>query len=199
LGEVALDAQMDEIGKEEAALEAQIGELRGRLGGATTADASISSAQTLLTKLRKRLSEPLSWELKGQLVEALVAGVRVETLEIDGVKQARVIATYRLRQPHEATLAVPRTYASGPVRTAEEPQTIGDHIRKRRLGLKMLQKQVADQIGVDKTSVFNWEANSVIPRAKYMRAIVEFLGYQPRLPKCDFTETATFENRPWRR
>ena len=38
------------------------------------------------------------------------------------------------------------TYSAGKVvRIPMQPQTVGDHIRKRRLGLKMLQKDVAEQ------------------------------------------------------
>jgi transcriptional regulator with XRE-family HTH domain len=60
------------------------------------------------------------------------------------------------------------------------PQTLGDHIRKRRLGLKMLQKDVAEQLGVDKTSIFNWESNTSTPAVRYMPAIIDFLGHDPR-------------------
>jgi hypothetical protein len=37
--------------------------------------------------------------------------------------------------------------------------TIGDHLRKRRLDLGLLQRQVADQLGADPCSVTNWELN----------------------------------------
>ena len=50
--------------------------------------------------------------------------------------------------------------------------------------MKMLQKDVAEQLGVDKTSVFNWEANTSAPEIRYMPAIIRFLGYNP-LPEAD--------------
>ncbi len=65
------------------------------------------------------------------------------------------------------------------IRIPVAPQTVGDHIRKHRLALKMLQKDVAEQLGVDKTSVFNWEANTAIPAIRYMPTIIDFLGYNP--------------------
>ena len=34
---------------------------------------------------------------------------------------------------------------------------------RRRLVLKLLQRQVGEQIGVDKTSVANWESNRTKP------------------------------------
>lgn len=68
------------------------------------------------------------------------------------------------------------------VRKPAQPQTVGDHIRTKRLGMRMLQREVAEQIGVDKTSVFNWEANASTPEIRYMPAIIRFLGYNPLPP-----------------
>jgi len=58
-------------------------------------------------------------------------------------------------------------------------KTIGDHIRKRRLDLKLTQKKVAKKIGVDKTTVQFWENNRVKPSLRLIPKIVEFLGYDP--------------------
>jgi DNA-binding transcriptional regulator YiaG len=52
------------------------------------------------------------------------------------------------------------------IRIPVAPRTIGDHVRKRRLAIKLLQKGVAAQLGVDKTSVFNWEANASNPEIR---------------------------------
>ena len=185
LTDADLDAQMDEIGKEETALEAQVAELGGRIAGADSIAASLGSAQALLEKLRKRLDEPVSWELKRRLIEVLVAGVRVDTVEECGVKQTKTTVTYRFSQPDQPMpLVLPQSYSSGSViRIPTEPHTVGDHIRRRRLGLKMLQRDAAAQIGVDKTTVFNWEANTSAPGFAYMPAIIRFLGYNP-LPEA---------------
>jgi DNA-binding transcriptional regulator YiaG len=40
---------------------------------------------------------------------------------------------------------------------------LGDHLRCHRLDRNFLQVQVAEQIGVDKTTIRNWESN---PRRK---------------------------------
>jgi DNA-binding XRE family transcriptional regulator len=58
-------------------------------------------------------------------------------------------------------------------------KTLGDHIRKRRLDLKLLQKEVAEKIGVDETSIYYWENNRVKPSLTYIPKIIEFLGYIP--------------------
>jgi hypothetical protein len=70
-----------------------------------------------------------------------VAGIRVETIEEHRVK-AKITVTYRFSQPDQPMpLAQPQSYSTGRVvRIPQAPQTIGDHTRKWRLGLKMLQK-----------------------------------------------------------
>jgi transcriptional regulator with XRE-family HTH domain len=186
LTDADLDAQMDEINKEETALEVQIAELGGRIAGADSIGSTIRSAQTLLAELRKRLDQPVSWEQKRRLMEVLVAGVQVDTAEESGVKQTRATVTYRFSQPDQAMpLVLPQSYSTGQViRIPLAPETVGDHIRRKRLALKMLQKDVAQQLGVDKTSVFNWEANTSKPEIRYMPAIIRFLGYNP-LPEAN--------------
>jgi DNA-binding transcriptional regulator YiaG len=67
----------------------------------------------------------------------------------------------------------------GVIRIPTEPKTVGDHIQRRRFGLKMLQREVAEQIGVCEPSVFNWEKNASEPEIRYMPAVIRFLGYNP--------------------
>jgi transcriptional regulator with XRE-family HTH domain len=62
--------------------------------------------------------------------------------------------------------------------------TIGDHIRRRRLSLRLQQTDVAERIGVHETSVFNWEANTSSPGIQFMPAVITFLGYNP-LPAAE--------------
>jgi transcriptional regulator with XRE-family HTH domain len=67
-------------------------------------------------------------------------------------------------------------------KSAEYPKEInslGDHIRTRRLDLKHLQKQVADQIGVHEQTISGWERNESSPEVRYVPAIIQFLGYNP--------------------
>jgi len=185
LTDADLDAQMDEIGKEETALEAQVAELRSKLAGADSINVTISSAETLLARLRKRLDEPISWEVKRRLVEVLIASIQVDTFEDWGVKQTSATVNYRFSQPDQPMpLIVTQSYGGRLVRIPTEPKTIGDHIRKRRLSLKLLQREVAEQIGVDATSVFNWEANNCQPELRHIPAIIAFIGYNP-LPESE--------------
>jgi site-specific DNA recombinase len=106
LTDTDLDVQMAEIGKEETALEAQLAELRGGIVGADSIATTVTSAEALLAKLRKRLDEPISWEIKRRLIETLVAGVRVDTIEECGVKQSKITVTYRFSEPDQAIQTV---------------------------------------------------------------------------------------------
>jgi transcriptional regulator with XRE-family HTH domain len=58
-------------------------------------------------------------------------------------------------------------------------KTFGDHLKKRRLDLGLLQKEVAEKIGVDEASVHNWERNLTAPSLGLMPRVLEFLGYIP--------------------
>src|ERR1039458_9382279 len=73
-------------------------------------------------------------------------------------------------------------------RYPKELNTLGDHIRTRRLDLKLLQKQVAAQIGVHEITISNWEGNAAVPAIRYTPAIIQFLGYDPLPPANSFPE-----------
>lgn len=60
--------------------------------------------------------------------------------------------------------------------------SLGDHIRARRLDLKLLQKQIAHQIGVHEQTITGWERNATSPEIHYIPAIIQFLGYDPLPP-----------------
>ena len=47
------------------------------------------------------------------------------------------------------------------------------------MDLGLLQKQVAEEIGVHEQTITGWERNATIPEVRYIPAIIEFLGYNP--------------------
>jgi len=61
----------------------------------------------------------------------------------------------------------------------KELRTLGDHLRKRRLELGLLQRQVAQRVGVSKGTVVNWEVNATTVALKHLPSVVGFLGYAP--------------------
>jgi transcriptional regulator with XRE-family HTH domain len=50
------------------------------------------------------------------------------------------------------------------------------------MDLHLLQKDVAKRIGVDESTITNWEKQRTVPEIRYMPDIIKFLGYDP-LPK----------------
>jgi transcriptional regulator with XRE-family HTH domain len=59
-------------------------------------------------------------------------------------------------------------------------RTIGDHLRKRRLGLGLLQREFAERLGVTESTVTNWELNRTTPALRFLPAIIALLGFDPR-------------------
>lgn len=72
-----------------------------------------------------------------------------------------------------------RLKALKPKETDFEPRTLGQHVRKRRLKLRLTQKQLAERIGVNPWTILNWEKGHTEPPIQSMPAIVRFLGYDP--------------------
>ena len=94
LNDAELDQQVEEIDKEAAGLSSQIEELEAKLAGAGATGASLESLEALLTRLRERLDQPLSFERKRQLIELLVGGIRVETNRTGAKPENIVTVTY---------------------------------------------------------------------------------------------------------
>ncbi len=47
----------------------------------------------------------------------------------------------------------------------------------------LFQKQAAELIGADETSIYNWESNRVEPAVRLIPGIIRFLGYCPYSPR----------------
>jgi hypothetical protein len=63
---------------------------------------------------------------------------------------------FSLSRRHTFSISIPlqkQPFPSYP----EHPLTIGEHIRKKRMDLGLLQREVAEIIGVTESSVWNWE------------------------------------------
>jgi len=73
--------------------------------------------------------------------------------------------------------------------------SVGDHIRKTRLDRGLSQNEVASIIGVSDCSVYNWENNRGESEIRFIPAIIEFLGYNPR--PCPTDTLARLEWYRW--
>jgi transcriptional regulator with XRE-family HTH domain len=60
------------------------------------------------------------------------------------------------------------------------PKTIGEHIKKRRMDLKLLQKDIGQRLGVHCLTITNWELGKTKPEIRHLPTIISFLGYDPR-------------------
>lgn len=61
----------------------------------------------------------------------------------------------------------------------ENPQSIGEHLKNRRLQLKLLQSDVAKILDVCEDSITGWENGRSVPQIQYYPKLIEFLGYNP--------------------
>lgn len=61
----------------------------------------------------------------------------------------------------------------------EEPKSLGEHLRKRRKELGLLQREAAAQMGVSAETIANWEKDRARPLAAQFRPVIAFLGYDP--------------------
>ena len=66
-----------------------------------------------------------------------------------------------------------------PKDTDFEARSIGEHIRKRRLELRLSQREAARRLGLSWRTVFNWENGKTKPAVESIPAIIEFLGRDP--------------------
>ncbi|MBU6399313.1 MAG: helix-turn-helix domain-containing protein [Verrucomicrobia bacterium] len=60
-----------------------------------------------------------------------------------------------------------------------QPATIGGHLRKRRLQLRIFQAEAARRLGVSTVTLSRWECDKVQPTAPYHPRIIEYLGCDP--------------------
>ena len=183
IGDAELDTQLDLIDAEAAGLQAEI-EAASRFLSTEDQATQFRNAESLLALLRKRLEQPISPDLKRQIVEALVESVVANTVERWGVAQSEITIVYRFGEPTVAAILVlPRSHRlEMRKRPPEELNTLADHLLRRRLVLKLLQREVAERLGVSNATIVNWESGRTKPEHNYMPAIICFLGYNPLPP-----------------
>ena len=65
------------------------------------------------------------------------------------------------------------------IQVPKHPTTIGGHLRRRRLKLKILQSEAAQKLQVSTRTLSLWECDSVFPTAPHHPQIAEYLGFNP--------------------
>ena len=66
-----------------------------------------------------------------------------------------------------------------PTSTSQIRLSIGQHLRSRRHSLGLLQREVAERLGVCIYTIQGWECGKSVPSVRYVPVIVQFLGYDP--------------------
>lgn len=62
---------------------------------------------------------------------------------------------------------------------SEAPKTLGEHLKKRRRELGLLQREVAARMGINHFTYINWERDKTEPVASQLRPVIQFLGFDP--------------------
>ena len=65
------------------------------------------------------------------------------------------------------------------LRGLDNPKSIGEHLKKRRLQLQLLQADIAKIFDVCEDSITGWENERSVPQIQYYPKLIEFLGYNP--------------------
>ena len=63
---------------------------------------------------------------------------------------------------------------------SEGPQTLGDHLKAKRLTEGLLLKKAAQTLGVSPFTLSNWERGRTTPRIVLYGRVVAFLGFDPK-------------------
>jgi len=78
------------------------------------------------------------------------------------------------------------------------PSPRGDHLKRRRLELGFLQREVAKELGVSEWTLRHWEEDARTPAIRFVPRIIAFLGYGI-LPGADRPQPAAPLSRAGRR
>jgi transcriptional regulator with XRE-family HTH domain len=62
---------------------------------------------------------------------------------------------------------------------SKQPQTIGEHLRKRRFDLGIRQSEAAKRLNVSERTLSQWETDKVYPAWSFQPRLIQYLGYDP--------------------
>jgi transcriptional regulator with XRE-family HTH domain len=74
------------------------------------------------------------------------------------------------------TLTAPKP---SPVGYPLDPNSLGEHLKKKRIDSGLLQKDVTNILNVCQNSIISWELGKTYPALKFMPRIINYLGYLP--------------------
>jgi DNA-binding XRE family transcriptional regulator len=75
-----------------------------------------------------------------------------------------------------------------------DPVTIGDVIRKLRIERGMFQRELAEAMGVDETSIYNWENSRTRPKEEHIQKLEAYFSINFEEFLCLSNERQTFSH-----
>ncbi|HEX3666927.1 MAG TPA: helix-turn-helix domain-containing protein [Rhizomicrobium sp.] len=82
-----------------------------------------------------------------------------------------------------------------PKRYAERPETLGQHLLKRRREKGLFQRDIAKRLGVKVWTYLLWEQDRAQPTVRYYPPIFSFLGYDPFPAPANLAERLASKRR----
>lgn len=70
--------------------------------------------------------------------------------------------------------------APKPLPYPANPVSLADYLKKRRFELGLRQRDVAERLGVENSTLLSWEKGHKRPMDMYLPRIIAFLGYDPQ-------------------
>lgn len=177
--------------KQEQGLEAELPKLQGQVDALEVRQASTGEVVEEALNLHRVWPE-LDMKEKRNVIESIVEEIVISHDEID-------IKLYALESSTEftkwqrnllATLPFDRQdirvqrsrylpLSNRKVPVPRNPTTIGGQLRRRRLQLGLLQREVAQKLGVSMRTLSLWECDKVYPMWEYQPRIAAYLGHNP--------------------
>lgn len=78
---------------------------------------------------------------------------------------------------------------------SEHPETLGEYLKKRRRELGLLQREVADRMGINHFTYINWEKDKTKPVSSQFRPVIDFLGFDPTPAPATLAERLAAKRR----
>jgi site-specific DNA recombinase len=110
IDEAALDSQLDEIETEEMTLRARLEAAKPTL--VRDDSAALATVEMLLERLRTKLDQGISWELKRELAEVLIDGITVDTIGEGKQREAVIKVRYRFSSPDKCMNSLDKSASS---------------------------------------------------------------------------------------
>jgi DNA-binding transcriptional regulator YiaG len=65
-----------------------------------------------------------------------------------------------------------------PSNIPQNPTSLGEYIKKRRLEQGLSQKELSEMLNVNECTIWNWENNYFKPQKRFIPKTIEFFGYK---------------------